>query len=72
MVMSDLSEKDKMQISAETARKNMASKAPIEDIIKRIDKWNGAGINPSEVLALRNYIDKLENRILIDLGSTIE
>jgi hypothetical protein len=50
--MNELTDKEKSQIQAETARKNLASKMPIQDIIARVDKWNGAGLNPSEVLAL--------------------
>lgn len=61
--MTEFSEVDKSKISAETARKNKASKEPIEKLIERVDNQDGVGLWPSEVLALRFEIERLSKYI---------
>lgn len=43
---------DRMKVAAETARRNMASKRPLAEILSRVEQYNGAGLTPAEVLAL--------------------
>lgn len=57
--MTDLTDSDKSKIMAETARKNMASRVPIAEILERVERWNGSGLTPGEVLALVYEIKKL-------------
>ena len=54
-----------MQVQAETASANRkkASSIRVEEVINRIKKYDGVGLNPPEVWCLYEYILQLESTI---------
>lgn len=62
--MTELSDADKSKVQAETARKTLASKLPVEEILARVDRYNGAGLTSGEVLALREEISRLQFQVV--------